>query len=159
MIKTSYREVRRSDLLFLAENLRAADVQEHIAAHGHTNVLKTLEASVQNSDEAWVGEWEGKPAAVWGITRVTPEIATIWCVGTPAIFKAKMTFVKDGRNILRSWFSQSPELQHLFNFVHAKNTRHIRWLSAMGAKILPPVQVGASSDGFHPFVIRRYPDV
>jgi hypothetical protein len=64
------RGVRESDLPYLAENLRAADVRELIATYGHKRFLGGLQNSVKNSDEALVGCPSGEPPALlWGIRQ------------------------------------------------------------------------------------------
>lgn len=150
------RGVRESDLPYLAENLRAADVRELMATYGHTRFLYGLQRSCHLSEEALVGCPSGEPPALlWGIRQFTPRAAMIWACGTPEILKHKRAFVSNSRRTIERWFRERPDVDFFMNFSHASNSAHHRWLEWCGAEMLPALPMGPLGEDFLPFTIRR----
>jgi hypothetical protein len=150
------REGRETDLPFIAANLRGADAKELVATYGHPRLLEGLKASFEASDEVCIAVTaEDRPLAIWGRLAHTRASMVIWCVATHEITKYRKAFVSESLGILRRWFLENPEVSFMFNFAHADNALHHKWLRFMGAQFFPPVPSGPLGEPFSPFVIRR----
>lgn len=149
------REVRESDLPYLAERLRAADVLELLFASGSPDTLGSLRMSVEGSAVARVGCWGDSPFLVWGMSASFGSSALVWAVATPEVTRHHREFLRKSREAVKGLFDAAPEVKHLINFTHADNHVHHRWLSWCGAKLLPAVQFGPLGGRFRPFSIQR----
>lgn len=160
-MKYEVREARETDLPYLAQNLRSADVRELYAQHGHVRIAPLLRLSWEHSDECLVGlDDEGKPQMIWGYIKMSERSAMIWAVGTPVITSRYVfPLMREAKASLRRWFAENPDLHFMFNFTHSANTTHQRWLKWCGAYLLPDAPYGVTGDTFKPFIIRRYADV
>lgn len=148
------RGVRDGDLPYLAANLRAADARELVATYGNAAFLRALTQSAYHSHEVAVCEGDGVPMVLWGLHHLNPTSALIWCCATPLVNKFRVPFVRESRAIIGRWFKET-DTQILFNFSHASNALHHRWLRSCGATVLPAVPCGPLGEPFSPFVIRR----
>lgn len=150
------REVRESDLPYLASNLRTADIREFYGSYGHLDVSVGIRASCLNSDQAIIGaDTEDKPIVAFGVRQVSPKCALIWAFGTPAVQRYRIAFIRTSRRVIQGWFEDLPEVDYFFNFTHSENTLHHKWLEWCGAQLLPAVPWGTTGENFRPFVIRR----
>lgn len=151
------REVRESDLRYLTENLRSADVRELIATNGSPDIHGVLTRSYKNSDECLVGcPGPGEnPVVMWGIAQWTARSALIWACATNKLVENRMAFLRNCRPVIKRWFEERPSLEYLMNFTHAQNTDHHKWLLWCGAELLPALPSGPRGELFHPFTIRR----
>ena len=153
-MKYEIRELREGDLAYLSWNLRADDVMELYAAHGHFDTLKALEYSAMHSTELLIGEGEGKPVMILGMTPFA-RAAFIWAVATPDIKKFRLPLMRNSRPMLKGWFEKHQSVDYMFNFTYAENTLHHQWLEWCGATLLPEVPMGKLGKAFKPFTIRR----
>jgi hypothetical protein len=149
------REVRESDLPFLADHLRAADVIELAASSGSVDTLKSIRVGVDASVVCKVGCAGDEPVVIWGMSKQFGSAALIWAVATPSINTHRMEFIRGSRPHVAELFDTAPEVNSLINFTHANNHVHHRWLSWCGARLLPPVPFGPLGASFHPFTIQR----
>lgn len=150
------REATESDLPLIAQDIRGDDLAECIAFTGSADVLTALKLSLKGSDKASVGvTQDGKPAVIWGHTRITTDAAIIWAIGTVHVYDYKVAFLRTARKVLSELFEADHTLKCLINFTYGKNTLHHTWLRWSGAKLLPPVKFGVLGKDFLPFVIWR----
>lgn len=138
------RDTIQADLSFLAKNLRKADVDELQAGHGMTpeqalevgrkqsSVMKTM-FRLRPEDNKW---W---PIAAFGVVpdldavKLGTKAGAVWLVGTPEIFKAP----KDFHRQCRKWVKKFHETyETLWNWVDARNARHVAWLMRLGFRFV-----------------------
>ena len=151
----SFREALPSDREFLANNLRAADVREVFASSGPVSMLAILEESSEGSDECLVAvDQDDQPLFIMGISMVV-DSAVIWGMGTNRIDNEyTYSFLRESREIIASWFERF-QCEHMFNFIHADNEVHLRWIKWLGAEVFEPVRWGVRSELFRPFKISK----
>lgn len=149
------RDVRESDLPFLAERLRAADIIELSNATGSVDTQMSLRKSWVGSSYCRVGCWGGDPFLIWGMSPRFGSAALVWAVATPEVTRHNRRFLRQSREAIADLFVAAPEVQYLINFTHADNHVHHRWLSWCGAKLLPAVPFGPLGGRFRPFSIQR----
>ena len=149
------REPTDADIAYLSWNLRASDVKEVYATCGHLDILRALEISTRNSPEVTVGIGDGKARIIFGIKPYGANSALIWALATPEIKNYRTAFLRLSRQIIKGWFEDYPEVHTMFNFTHADNHTHQRWLKWCSAELLPVTPWGALGELFHPFVIHR----
>jgi hypothetical protein len=129
------RESSVGDPALLAPNLREADLDELKAASARSP-----------QDVLYLGHLLGKPCrtfigntgnivGMYGVTPMPSEYCNsekqgvVWCLTTPELFKIKKFFVRTSK---RELLDVCQGYDRVFNFVYHKNTRHIRWIKAMG---------------------------
>lgn len=148
MVEPFVRDVEPGDAEALAVNLRPADAAE-IAACGLQG-LEAIQGSIRASLWARTLVVDGAVAAIGGLAPMSllGGIGSPWLLATPAL--SPRVLVRHAPGYIAEMHRTFPELR---NFVHAENTRSIRWLRAAGFAILPavPAVTGAL---FHPFVKR-----
>jgi hypothetical protein len=137
-----HRPIQAGDVHYLADNLRIPD-REEIEAF-KLDPLSGLESSVNVSDKVLtLVEPDGTPAALLG---TTPH-HKVWLLGTDAIERHPITFLRHSKEVLEELFAGHP---FLWNFVLKSNTLHIKWLQWLGFDLLPEVTwVGSKFYGFH----------
>ena len=126
------------DPALLAPNLREEDLNELQVATSR---------SPQNT--LFIGHILGKPCKtiigdtgnVIGMYGVSPmpnelcnsqRLGVIWCLTTPELFKIKKQFMKHCRNEIKAICKNYDKV---INYVSPQNTKHIRWIKAMGFTI------------------------
>ncbi|SHN66869.1 hypothetical protein [Desulfovibrio litoralis] len=125
---------KQAHLSFIAENMREADVLELKAFSGHTPI-EALDLSLNRSLLSWVCLVDNKPAFIWGVApsgSILSKAGIPWLLGTPDIYKARFSLLKESRTyvgLMKSTF------ETLENYVHSKNKFSIRWLRWSGFKI------------------------
>lgn len=128
---SSVREARQSDVDYLAGVLRYDDIRE-LAALEITPDEALLEGLMFSSPCFTGLDKDGWPALMVGAVPYAGLHAAIWLLGTDAIETQSIRFLRYSRPILEVFFDH---YRHLFNYVHSKNTVHIRWLSWLGFEI------------------------
>lgn len=111
-------------------NLRPIDEVEVVLMTGKTpaEALKDLDIS-----STFVGLIDGEPAAIFGLSMMSPNIGVPWLVGTEEL----VTNAKSWLIYAKAWINwMNSEYESLTNIVHKKNTKAIRWLKRMGFDLL-----------------------
>ena len=94
--------------------------------------LELLVMGVRLSDEAWVGEADGEPGALWGWKR--PNLLALpipWLFTTPLVERHKVAFAKRALRVLRDLGPIDGHCDEAF----ATSERWLRW---MGFELGPP---------------------
>ncbi len=122
------------DVEYLSENLRAEDVEEVMAigqtpfdalSHGfiHSNPCLTL-----------IDPHTNNPGAILGVCGSGyPNMGIIWLLGTPAIEKNTVKFLRGSKQVMQE-VEQAAPYEAFYNYTHANNTVHHRWLKWLGFK-------------------------
>ena len=157
MLKYAIRDLRDGDLDYLSRNLRGADVIEYYGTYGDVRALHGLQSSTATSQEVriTVGA-SGKPMFLCGYARFSARVGLIWAVGTAELDQRPYhrPFLRLSKETIGRWFKQT-DYEYFCNFVHTRNTVHIKWLQWLHAELLPAMPYGPVRHEFHPFIIRR----
>jgi hypothetical protein len=121
------------DPALLAPHLREADVEELAAAsHRSPQDVLSLGFTLGRPCRTFVGD-TGNVIAMFGVTPMPTDspvkYGVVWCLTTPELFKKKMYFMRHCREEMKE---VCKGYDKVLNFVYYKNTRHIRWIKAMG---------------------------
>lgn len=140
------------DVVKLSRNLRPGDSAE-IAAYGHTDPLLALTRSAAQSVVCWTAFINGELAAVMGCAPVSMMggVGSPWLIGTPMLDAHPRVLVRETPRYIDEMCKLFP---HLVNFVHAENTRSVRWLRRVGFTLHPAEPFGALGEPFHRFEMK-----
>lgn len=156
MKRTFTRRANFTDAYTIGHNLRPEDRAEVLAAGGvHPAFL--LHSYVAQGREVHVSGIEGYtgPEIIWGVDPVPgePLVGVPWMLSTPVIYDYPVEFAVASRSIWTELHSRFPLLT---NFIDARNTRHIRWLEWLGARMVRRIDhFGAQSLPFLEFASIR----
>lgn len=143
----------KDDIPFLAMHSRTADVDELLASAGATPT-EAMEQGLEHSVQTWTGLIDGVPCCMFGVAKVdwSDEIAACWMVGTDAVDRHPMAFLRGSRMAFAEMLKLYPTL---CNYVDARHSKAIQWLSWLGAEIREAQAYGVAGLPFHYFEIRR----
>lgn len=147
--------VTAEDLDYLSLYLRMQDLCE-LAASGHTDVRRALEASVKHSQWTHLALVDGKPAALFGCGQWGTLLAPVgvpWLLGTEAVRRHGRVLQRHARAYIASMLEQYPRL---LNAVHADNTVSIAWLKRLGFSFGPPTRSPLTGMTFYFFEMHRH---
>lgn len=137
--------------------LRQGDRDELIAATG-PDVLGQLREAVELSRGrlgrmAFVAEHDGEPVALFGFVPMSAlsDTAFPWLVGTAGLRRVSGMLNKLSRSYCSAVLGEYPLL---VNYVDARNTMSVAWLTRLGFKIGEPKPFGVEGRPFHRFEMR-----
>ncbi len=139
-----------ADVTSISGKLRAADVDEALAAYG-LPIEAALKYSVDVSDEAWIArDSEGEDVLLYGVASAQecPEVGVPWMVATPLLPRYGKSLMRDGMKWIDRIHKRYPILA---NMADARNTVHTAWLRRMGFTLLP-AKTGLGFDPSVPFI-------
>lgn len=125
------RPARLTDANHLGLRLRSADLQEIQAVSGENPVF-ALSRSIKASAICYAIATPDDPCiALFGvIADVTPiGSASIWLLASPQLEIHAVAFLRKSHSWLEAFTNQYPIL---WNYVDARNVKHIRWLQWCG---------------------------
>lgn len=133
------RPATLQDAADLAPRLRDADLIE-LALSSLLPIADILMDSIRRSEEAWVGELDGKVIAIggFGIAKGT-DIGCPWLVGSPEVLKHPLKLTRIGRQMVSRWSSRCSLMT---NFTLQGNELHISWLKRIGFEVGAPTLYG-----------------
>lgn len=142
----------QADVEHVARNLRAADRAELLAMHGPGSDMVALlhqSAGITPGLTAMLAADTGEPLCVFGVAPIPGTLAGCpWMLGTDRAQRFGRELVVHGRAYVERWAKEFTSLQ---NFVHAENTRSIRWLQALGFHVGEHQVVGGFGGVFRHF--------
>lgn len=133
----------------LAAELRECDRLEVEASYG-PDIVGAIAMSIRLSDQPFAG-WAGdKLVCVFGAAPRSSmsDTAAPWCLGTDEMRRNAAEVIRHTRSWVE-WVRQT--YPALINYVDARNTSSIRWLSSTGFIIDPAAPFGVSELPFHRF--------
>lgn len=143
----TYRKATMLDALIVGENLREADRIE-IGYTTARNPVVAVRDSWACSDMSEVAVEDGQPICIWGVAKLNDRLGIPWMLGTDAMLRHSRPLVARAR----PWVDQQClKYKALMNYVHAGNTKSIRWLKALGFIVDPAEPYGAHGKPFHKF--------
>lgn len=151
MIKEFVRQATLDDVEFLIENIRPEDVEELDALDGST-VRKALDETENLLENSQVWEVEGEMVCMFGVTPLQDddEVGVIWMLATTEFEQYSMMFAARCKKVVEKMLSG---YEYVFNYVHSKNVKSIRWLKWLGFHICDPEPLGKKGATFHRFEI------
>lgn len=124
------RRLKDGDIEYIAPRLREADKAEIKAASGKEPLECLEDAKSHPNLGIWVSLYDGNPEMIFGVTNGLGEgVGHPWMLCTDKMAEDPRGFLR----ICRPWvqgFSRNYPV--LVNYVHAKNSLHIRWLKWCG---------------------------
>lgn len=127
------RDCTLDDLRIIAENLRDQDAVE-MSFLSKEHIVDAVVESYESSKLSLGIFIDGKPAGVFGLGEVTPEIGAPWMLGTELLVKHSRPWLQAAPTMCNTFLAQYPTL---INMIHKKNTRSIKWLKKLGFTFLP----------------------
>lgn len=123
---------------FIGKHMRADDREEVALSHGVGPMAAAVTSFVHAKKHRGIACDDGTPC---GITGVNGNL--IWMLGTDRLTedaRGRRQLVTEGRE----WVDECvKECGPLYNYVYAKNTTSIRWLSSLGFTVDHPEPYGS----------------
>jgi hypothetical protein len=145
--RITVRRATLADAIYIEENLRPADFEEFVMARGRSpRQLFRISATKPGT---MVGLLDDVPACVYGVFPFE-DFAVPWMMGTSAIEGRAIgrILIRHGRKLFAEWAARYGTLR---NYVYARNALHIRYIKALGCKLMPPEPAGAIGAPFREF--------
>lgn len=142
----------------LYAHLRPADRAE-CEAYGKPSVEDGIQDSVKDSSGfCWTARREGALMAVFGVAPIAftgqwGGFGSPWMLGTPLLDRHPRILQRLAPEYVQIMLKAFP---HLMNFVHAKNTRSVRWLKRLGFHLHAPELYGTRGELFHRFEMHAH---
>jgi hypothetical protein len=143
-----------ADVDFLTDNLRKEDIEE-VQAGGLTP-FGALFQGYAISDPCWtLLDDGGSPIAMVGVcSSPNPSLGLVWLLGTRGIEDFSYKFAKYSKPALERLFEETG-YDGLYNYTHAHNELHHRWLRWLGFKFLRKIDLPPNNQPFYEFVKLR----
>lgn len=142
------------DCRFVADNMRTEDIAESWAA-SRLSPYDALCLS-RNSSPVCLTLIEpdtGNPAALLGVNvEADPMFGAIWLLGTPAIERFPITFLRHCKPMLSQLYDET-RCEAFYNYTHKPNSVHHRWLKWLGFIFIREVII--NDESFYEFVRLR----
>lgn len=131
---------------------RQADRDEVMAGHGWT-LSEGLRHSLATSTLAWTGMVGDEPVVMFGVSpaSVVGGKGIPWLLGTDAIARHQMAFLRHSRRMVGQMAEIYPVLE---NWVDDRNELSKRWLAWLGFVVGLPQPYGVDRLPFRPFSMR-----
>jgi hypothetical protein len=119
-----------TEVLFIAENLRAPDRQEMAAVVPDMKPTEAVFRSWAVSEVAYVAQVDGIPAIIFG---ATPD-GCVWMVCTDDIKKAPLEILRLSKRVIQGFLKLYPVI---WNQADCRNSLHLRWVTRLGFNLGP----------------------
>ncbi len=134
-----YRTSIRSDIDYLLAHMRPEDVAECLGGGSSPNEALAYGFMASTRCLTLIEPGNGAPAAMLGVTPSEYDCAgKIWLLGTSAIERYPMTFLRHSREVLGQLYGR---YTLLYNFTFVENEMHHRWLKWLGFVFLRKVEL------------------
>lgn len=142
----------RSDVEYLKDHLKQADIDEIYAA-SHSTPEEALTSCLEDSVYCWTVS-SGVPFMIFGIgaTSLLDDKACVFMLSSKDVEKIKKRFLKGSREFVDIMLGIYPKL---FNFVDARHTKSIAWLTYLGAELQEAKPHGIEGLPFHYFEFNK----
>ena len=144
-----------ADVTELGDAMRLAD-REELAACGIYDAHEAARHGAAFSAMCWAAHDDTGLLCIFGVAPVAErvDIGAPWLLGTFRLFGStqRRSLVVDSRAYIALMLERFPTL---INFVHAKNTRSVRWLASLGFALAPAAPYGPHDELFHMFKKQR----
>ena len=128
--------------IHIAQNMRQVDRHE-VYLWSLKRPAECMLDALKKSDVCLTGLWDDEPGCMFGVTELknaTMDCGIIWMLGTDAVDKNQLAFIKAAKEHVPAMASRHKLVQ---NYVWAENKKSIRWLKFMGFDFDPaPIPCG-----------------
>lgn len=147
------RKATQADVDYLVANVRHEDIEELDALDGST-VKESLDETPDLLENTQVWEVDGKVTCLFGVTPVEEYegVGIIWMLATKDFHKNVRRFPARSKEVIANAIAK---YDFIFNYVHTKNTKSIKWLTWLGFKMNDPEPIGHKGDLFTRFEMTR----
>lgn len=154
--KLEVRDVTDEDIAYVARWMRERDKLE-VWASDRMEPLEAIKESVHLSHFVKVFVIDGKPAAIYGVADLQPNLVGTrfgvpWVLTTEVVSRNPREFIRASRRILPTLFNG---YDVLLNYVDVRYVSAVRWLKSLGFWVGAPVPFGVAGELFHPFVLKK----
>lgn len=123
----------------VADRLRPEECVE-VRAASDDSPLEAVLRGYLDSDLCRVALLGAEPLCIWGVRRENWYWRRVWLLGTDAVPKHRMTFLRASRRFLPRVLERFP---HLRNWCDASYVKSLRWLKWLGFTIYPAEAYGS----------------
>lgn len=136
----SFREVRTDDAVYVADHIKADNLQELQALRGG-NVYNELVASIRDSVVSGCCCIDGRPMALYGLTRrnIMDSKYCVWLILTDEAEKHKVFIGRQTKQVIQAIVR---DFGVCGNTVNADNKSIIKWVKWLGGKLQGPFPYG-----------------
>jgi len=150
------RPANANDASELAANMRAEDLAE-MAAGSARDPLEVLVDGLRDSSECWTALYRGRVMAMWGVVPwqgsiLGGRVGLGWLLTSPIVDRHPRVF---WRACLREFPGLLERWGMLFNFIHCRHMKALRWARRLGLKLEAPVPHGNSEELFVRFSVTK----
>lgn len=148
-MRQRWKPASRSDVADIVGRLRQEDVEECMAFTGVPPAIHFADYIPGQADVIYNSD--GVNVALAGTSDVHYEaVGQIWMMATPDLENHQMEFLKNCKRYINEQHEKFPIL---FNWVHAKNEVHLKWLRWCGFQFLSRKEsFGAGREPFYEFI-------
>ncbi len=139
------------DVMFIAENMRQADIGECRAGN-----LSPLDALTHSMDASIIAQTvlapdTLKPGCIMGVcgSDYGPSWGAIWLLGTDDIARHRVPFLRRSKKVLANLYEDTGR-EVFYNYTWVNNHVHHTWLRWLGFTFFPATQFQYGR--FYPFV-------
>lgn len=152
-VEVTMRAATEADAVYLAANLRSAEVDEIEAAVGREPLPVLLDA-LRDGAESWTVCFDGTAAAMWGVVPQPgfPSIGVGWLLTTAAVERHAKAFWQTCLALLPAILERWPVL---INAIDARHAKAIRWAKRLGLQLEQPAPFGAAGLPFCAFHVTK----
>jgi hypothetical protein len=149
--KITFRQAVPADAERLLADIRHDDLVEINCCHD--DPLKVIADGIAMSEKCWAAEEDGHLLAVFGVAGVKDhaEIGVPWLIGTELLGRRGKLFKMYGKQFIES---MKEGRKILYNVVHSKNLKSIRWLESLGFFVNRESGVSVNGHSFYSFEMR-----
>lgn len=150
---TIIRRPTTQDINYLIENMREIDRIEMDDLMGVTPA-EALIKTPNIMTNSWILQIDDKPICIFGVTprKDDKRLGVIWLLGTNDFDENAKTIAFLSKHVLEQLISA---YDYVFNYVHSKNKKSIRWLKWMGFRVCDAEPIGRKGANFHLFDMHR----
>ena len=154
---TTYEIIPTTELhvFQLVQTMRPED-QAEVWASAHYTPWDALVASIRLTDETYTGLADGQVLCIFGVGKATvlSNQGAPWMLSSSLVEKHMRAWAR-GSRIAMKFMTENNGVAHLKNYVDARYTVAVRWLSWLGFTIHPAEPFGVEQLPFHAFTWNR----
>ena len=152
MADLEIRATRLEDLDLLIADMRQTDLAE-LAVSTRQSLSQAVRTSCDislNPQTIWI---DGRLAGIFGVVCLSMSSPAVpWLLTTEVLAQAPAQVARKSVRLMRSMLKQ---YGHLRNYVDARNTQAIHWLTWLGFELSDPAPFGPYQQPFRMFEMRK----
>lgn len=150
-MKGIIRKAEKTDIDYISENAREADVKEAFLMSGkHLKDIFSEAGDIHDNSFVW--EVDGKLICIYGVNPIDKKIGVIWLIATDDFEKYSVTFGRECKDVFKNLING---YDYLFNYVHNDHKKALQWLKWLGCKVCEPEPIGINKELFCKFEVRN----